>query len=233
MKNPPVIALAASAITLRPLFFTPPECWAEEEVQPVVPHTVDKEALFRNIIREYGKSLYHFILRRLNHADDAAEIAQQTLVKAACKFTSFRGEAEFSTWIFGIAANLSRNHVSRAPQRRNRFEPDVVLDNWEPPEPQPSENLSQRQGLELVSQAISRMPPEMAQAPNLVAVEEMSYNKEIGLRLGLAEITVKTHLTAIFRQLGVVNRTQAVIALRRLGIDYGSTDKNASQGAGA
>jgi DNA-binding NarL/FixJ family response regulator len=54
-------------------------------------------------------------------------------------------------------------------------------------------------------------------------------NKEIGLRLGLAEITVKTHLTAIFRQLGVVNRTQAVIALRRLGIDYGS---NASQGVG-
>ncbi len=45
-------------------------------------------------------------------------------------------------------------------------------------------------------------------------------NKEIGMRLGLAEITVKTHLTAIFRLLGVVNRTQAVVAIRRLGIDY-------------
>lgn len=45
-------------------------------------------------------------------------------------------------------------------------------------------------------------------------------NKEIGMRLGLAEITVKTHLTAIFRLLGVVNRTQAVVAIRRLGIDF-------------
>jgi two-component system nitrate/nitrite response regulator NarL len=45
-------------------------------------------------------------------------------------------------------------------------------------------------------------------------------NKEIGMRLGLAEITVKTHLTAIFRLLGVVNRTQAVVAIRRLGVDY-------------
>ncbi len=44
-------------------------------------------------------------------------------------------------------------------------------------------------------------------------------NKEIGMRLGLAEITVKTHLTAIFRLLGVVNRTQAVVAIRRLGVD--------------
>jgi len=43
-------------------------------------------------------------------------------------------------------------------------------------------------------------------------------NKEIGMRLGLAEITVKTHLTAIFRLLGVVNRTQAVVAIRRYGI---------------
>lgn len=40
-------------------------------------------------------------------------------------------------------------------------------------------------------------------------------NKEIGLRLRLAEVTVKMHVSAIFRALGVTNRTQAVIAARR------------------
>lgn len=44
-------------------------------------------------------------------------------------------------------------------------------------------------------------------------------NKEIGIRLGLAEITVKTHLSAVFKLLGVVNRTQAVMAIRKLGLD--------------
>jgi len=53
-------------------------------------------------------------------------------------------------------------------------------------------------------------------------------NKEIGMRLGLAEITVKTHLTAIFRLLGVVNRTQAVVAIRRLGVDCGTGAGNSS-----
>jgi DNA-binding NarL/FixJ family response regulator len=43
-------------------------------------------------------------------------------------------------------------------------------------------------------------------------------NKEIGLRLELAEITVKMHVSAIFRVLGVANRTQAVVAARRLGL---------------
>jgi DNA-binding NarL/FixJ family response regulator len=55
-------------------------------------------------------------------------------------------------------------------------------------------------------------------------------NKEIGMRLALAEITVKTHLTSIFRQLGVVNRTQAVVAIRKLGLDYGSSETQSSQG---
>ena len=43
-------------------------------------------------------------------------------------------------------------------------------------------------------------------------------NKEIGLRLGLAEITVKMHVSAIFRTLNVANRTQAVLVARRLGL---------------
>ena len=56
-------------------------------------------------------------------------------------------------------------------------------------------------------------------------------NKEIGMRLGLAEITVKTHLTAIFRLLRVVNRTQAVVAIRRLGVQYESKGAPAEQDA--
>jgi DNA-binding NarL/FixJ family response regulator len=46
-------------------------------------------------------------------------------------------------------------------------------------------------------------------------------NKEIGLRLGLAEVTVKMHVSSLFRLLGVANRTQAVLAARRLGLYSG------------
>lgn len=42
-------------------------------------------------------------------------------------------------------------------------------------------------------------------------------NKEICATLGLAEQTVKGHVSAIFRALGVNNRTQAVLAAGRLG----------------
>lgn len=49
-------------------------------------------------------------------------------------------------------------------------------------------------------------------------------NKEISLRLSVAEITVKMHVSSIFRELGVMNRTQAVLAARR----YGLVDSSAS-----
>jgi two-component system nitrate/nitrite response regulator NarL len=39
-------------------------------------------------------------------------------------------------------------------------------------------------------------------------------NKEIGERLGLADKTVKTHVSAIFRMLHVINRTQAATLAR-------------------
>jgi DNA-binding NarL/FixJ family response regulator len=43
-------------------------------------------------------------------------------------------------------------------------------------------------------------------------------NKVIAKELDLSEKTVKWHVTTIFRALGVVNRTQAVLAAKRLGL---------------
>jgi DNA-binding NarL/FixJ family response regulator len=43
-------------------------------------------------------------------------------------------------------------------------------------------------------------------------------NKEISRALDLSEKTTKSHVTAIFKTLGVVNRTQAASVARRAGI---------------
>jgi DNA-binding NarL/FixJ family response regulator len=53
-------------------------------------------------------------------------------------------------------------------------------------------------------------------------------NKLICRELGLAEGTVKIHVTAILKALGVINRTQAVIAVGRLGLQFGAARATAS-----
>jgi DNA-binding NarL/FixJ family response regulator len=52
----------------------------------------------------------------------------------------------------------------------------------------------------------------------LEAMEEGLSNKLIASRLSISEPTVKMHITAIFRELKVTNRTQAVIKARELQI---------------
>lgn len=44
-------------------------------------------------------------------------------------------------------------------------------------------------------------------------------NKQIAYELGVSEATIKAHMTAILKKLGVSNRTQAVVAAARLAID--------------
>ncbi|MDX5300321.1 MAG: LuxR C-terminal-related transcriptional regulator, partial [Gammaproteobacteria bacterium] len=46
-------------------------------------------------------------------------------------------------------------------------------------------------------------------------------NKQIAYELDVSEATIKAHITAIFRKLGVRNRTQAVIALQHMELEPG------------
>ena len=55
-----------------------------------------------------------------------------------------------------------------------------------------------------------------AQHAVLLALADGHSNKEIAHQLGITEATVKAHLTAIFRKLGVTNRSQALLAIQPL-----------------
>lgn len=63
-------------------------------------------------------------------------------------------------------------------------------------------------------QRIAGLSP--AQMRILVALADGRLNKQIAFDLGLAEPTVKSHLSAIFKKLGVNNRTQAILVARAL-----------------
>jgi DNA-binding NarL/FixJ family response regulator len=67
----------------------------------------------------------------------------------------------------------------------------------------------------------ARLPPRLGlterQMEVLALVMEGKSNKAISRALSLAEHTVKNHMTAIFKALHVTSRTEAVIAVGRLG----------------
>jgi DNA-binding NarL/FixJ family response regulator len=54
----------------------------------------------------------------------------------------------------------------------------------------------------------------------MVMLTEGLLNKQIAYELNVSEATIKAHVTAILRKLGVYSRTQAVILAGRLSIEH-------------
>ncbi len=73
----------------------------------------DQEILFRDLIDQHQRRLYRFVIKYIDHPEDAADITQQAFVEAARTIGSFRGDSKLSTWLFGIAMNMVRNYMRK------------------------------------------------------------------------------------------------------------------------
>ena len=67
-----------------------------------------------------------------------------------------------------------------------------------------------------LTRRVAELTPQQLRV--LALLTEGKLSKQIAFEMSITEATVKAHLSQIFRKLGVQNRTQAVIAVRQLGI---------------
>ncbi|MGB2078364.1 MAG: response regulator [Vibrio sp.] len=65
-----------------------------------------------------------------------------------------------------------------------------------------------------IADKIATLTPQQAKVLHML--NDGLLNKQIAYELDVSEATIKAHMTAIFRKLGVNNRTQAVILLQQL-----------------
>ncbi|MBT8092345.1 MAG: response regulator transcription factor [Gammaproteobacteria bacterium] len=66
-----------------------------------------------------------------------------------------------------------------------------------------------------IAEALGSLTPHQFRV--LMMLGEGLLNKQIAFQLGVSEATIKAHVTAILKKLQVTNRTQAVLAVQRLG----------------
>ena len=58
-----------------------------------------------NWVSRYQTRLYNAVIRLLDNADDAADVVQDSFLNAYQSLRSFKGDAEFFTWLYRIAFN--------------------------------------------------------------------------------------------------------------------------------
>jgi len=90
----------------------------------------------------------------------------------------------------------------------------AVLDGdvWWPPQLEEAAALSDE--VRAVSEGLASLTPQQFRVLTMVC--EGLLNKQIAYELSVSEATVKAHVTAIFRKLGVRTRTQAALLLQQM-----------------
>jgi RNA polymerase sigma factor (sigma-70 family) len=91
----------------------------------------DQQA-FGELVRRYQSPVRSFLVKMTGgDAHLADDLAQETFMKAWKKLGSFRSEARFSTWLFGIACNEWRMHA--------RERKEIALEELAHPPPEPEQ----------------------------------------------------------------------------------------------
>lgn len=151
------------------------------------------ETLLQALTKQHRQGLQRYVQNKIGHPADAQDVVQQAFLEATRSLKGFKGDSEVSTWLYGIAKNLIRNYLARAPHRRFDFVNDAILLDMAGA-PTPAELAQQGQQLRILSLELSALPRHMREALLLVTVDEMSY-EAAALKLRIPLGTVRSRVS--------------------------------------
>ncbi|MGA7226896.1 MAG: sigma-70 family RNA polymerase sigma factor [Acidimicrobiia bacterium] len=94
---------------------------SSKEQELIVRAQSGDKAAFAALVREHGNEVYTLARRLVGDPHLAADIAQETLIRAWKALPKFRGDAALSTWLHRITVNTAWTQRNRA--RRHRAQP--------------------------------------------------------------------------------------------------------------
>ena len=153
---------------------------------------------FEKLVTAYDKNGYNIALRMVGDPEDAADMTQETFIKAYRALSSFRGDSKFSSWLYRIASNVCLDFLrsrSRHPQVSLSTVDEDDRATFELPDMRqnPEEQLMKKLGMEAVRRGLEQLPEQQRQILVLRELGGLSY-AELAQTLGLEEGTVKSRI---------------------------------------
>jgi RNA polymerase sigma-70 factor (ECF subfamily) len=144
-----------------------------------------EERALEELVGRHQAVVYRVALRILEGDEDlAADVAQDTFLKAFRALDGFRGDAPFRSWILSIAANEARGALRKRGRRR-----ETALEKAGPVRsdtPDAAERAVVRDEVERVRSAMAELPEKQRLAVSLRLDDGLSF-REVGELIGSSE----------------------------------------------
>lgn len=140
----------------------------------------DKSA-FDVLVVKYQQKVVNLISRFVSDQSECYDVAQETFIKAYRALGNFRGDSQFYTWLYRIAANTAKNHLASRSRKSPAYSVDVEdaehytgesgLKEYTNPE----NMLLTEEIKQTVFAAIEKLPDDLKSAITLREIEGLSY----------------------------------------------------------
>lgn len=159
-----------------------------DEQQLILQAKEGSHEAFRVLVERHMKQAYNIAYGFLDNHEQSEDVAQESFVRVFKSIASFRGDSEFSTWLYRIVTNLSLNRL-KVERRRNARE---VRQN-EHMEFAGTITDNSRDHVAHIERALHELPT-MQRAVVLLRHMDGLSTRQVSSILGCSEGTVKTHL---------------------------------------
>jgi RNA polymerase sigma-70 factor (ECF subfamily) len=167
----------------------------------------DKGA-FDVLVQKYQHKVINLVGRFVSVHAERQDIAQDAFIKAYRAINSFRGDSQFYTWLYRIAANTAKNYLASRARKSpgytidvedaEHFEGESGLKEYANPE-----NLLLTDEIKAtIFSAIERLPEDLKSAITLREIDGLSY-EEIAQVMDCPIGTVRSR---IFRARDVIDK---------------------------
>jgi RNA polymerase sigma-70 factor (ECF subfamily) len=157
-------------------------------------------AAFEELVKATYSASYTLAYRLVGDEEDARDVVQEAYLRAYRGLKRFRGDAQFTTWLYRITANCAATHLGKRDRNRHDELPEdtPLVDRGRRGDPE--DHADQRELRELLHEALIDLPPRLRAVVVLRDIYDLPH-EAIAAELGISESAAKVRLHRARRKL--------------------------------
>lgn len=163
---------------------------------------------FDILVQKYQHKVINLIGRFVSDHSECQDIAQESFIKAYRAINNFRGDSQFYTWLYRIAANTAKNYLASRARKSPSYSVDVEdAEHFEGESglkeyTNPENTLLTAEIKATIFRSIENLPEDLKSAITLREIDGLSYEE-------IAEVMdcpIGTVRSRIFRARNVIDK---------------------------